>query len=186
MNYKGKVKNKDSLIEMGLGFTDKDFGAYKFYSDVFPDQRERTSTFLTYLNAGFKAGGVEIRPKIFWRHHEDDYKIQINGPWFYNNHKNDSYGFQLGSGFDSSLGKTAFGCEIGLEDITSSNLGDHSRGRSGLFLEHKFFPDSRAAFGLGASLMKYDEWGWEYWPGADVNISLTRGLSFFEIGRAHV
>ena len=54
INYKGVLNNGSNKFQLGMGYSDKDFGAYKFYSDIFPDQREKTETFLLYGNADLK------------------------------------------------------------------------------------------------------------------------------------
>jgi len=79
INYKGILKSESNKFRLGMGLSDKDFGAYKFYSDIFPDQREKTETFLLYGNAELKMADMEIMPRIHWRHHKDEFKINIIG-----------------------------------------------------------------------------------------------------------
>ncbi len=179
ISYKGAIKGKNHAVKIGLGYTENDFGAYKFYSDAFPDQRENTDTLLAYGGGEFKLSRVDFSPKVFWRRNEDIFDIDISGNWFQNRHQTDSYGFQVHNRFESILGETAFGGEIIEENLKSSNLGDHDRRRYGLFFEHQIFPVEPVQLGMGASIMKYGEWGWEYWPGADVNIQLGSGINGF-------
>jgi len=183
--YKGVVNSGGDKYQVGLGYTDKDFGAYRFYSDAFPNQRERTETMLAYSSAHFKMADVELMPQIFWRRHDDDFTIEIGDDWYRNEHRTDAYGVQLSSRIKSELGTTALGGEIASEDLHSSNLGDYDRERSGVFFEHKFYPVERLTFGLGASAMHYSDWGWEYWPGAESNIELMDRLNWFaSVGRS--
>ena len=177
--YKSNLKGDNHMFQLGLGYTEKDFGAYRFYSDTFPNQRERTASLLLYGNARFKMADMDIMPRIFWRRHDDDFKIEIGGLWYQNKHTTDSYGVQIGSRYESTLGTTAIGGEITLEDLESTNLGDHDRQRHGIFLEHRFYPTDRLVIGLGASAMKYSDWDWEYWPGVDINIKLPGGFNCF-------
>jgi iron complex outermembrane receptor protein len=122
---------------------------------------------------------LEVMPRVSWRRHNDDFKIEIGGSWYQNEHQTDTYGAQLDSRFKSELGTTAVGGEIAFETLESSNLGDHDRQRSGIFLEHKVFPIERLTVGLGASAMKYSDWGWEYWPGVELNAELTDESHWF-------
>jgi vitamin B12 transporter len=177
--YKGTIRKGDHKYQAGLGYTDKSFGAYRFYSDTFPNQRERTQTLLAYSSACFKMAHGELMPKIFWRRHDDDFKIEIESDWYRNDHQTDSYGLQLSSRIESQWGTTAFGGEIAFEDLQSSQLGDHERERSGAFIEHKFRPLERLTLGLGASAMHYTHWGWEYWPGAESSVELTDRWNWF-------
>jgi iron complex outermembrane receptor protein len=162
-----------------MGFTDKDFGAYKFYSDTFPDQREKTETFLLYGNADLKMVDMEVMPRIHWRHHKDKYKININGVWNINDHRTDVLGAQVNTLITSGWGTTSIGVEAEHEDMESSSLGDHDRGRQAVFFEHRFYPSDRMTMGLGASAVHYSSWGWEYWPGADISIELTDEFTWF-------
>jgi iron complex outermembrane receptor protein len=179
INYKGVFKNKSNKFQLGMGYTDKDFGAYKFYSDTFPDQREKTETFLLYGNADLKMMDLEVMPRIHWRHHKDEFKININGIWSLNDHRTDVLGAQVNSLIISGWGTTSIGGEAEHEDMESSSLGDHDRGRQAVFLEHRFYPSDPISIGLGVSAVHYSSWGWEYWPGADMTIELTDGFNWF-------
>ncbi|MBW1958078.1 MAG: TonB-dependent receptor [Deltaproteobacteria bacterium] len=179
INYKGVLKSGSNKLQLGMGFTDKDFGAYKFYTDTFPDQREKTETFLLYGNADLIMTNMEVMPRIHWRHHKDKYKININGVWNINDHRTDVLGTQVNTLITSGWGTTSIGGEAEHEDMESSSLGDHDRGRQAVFLEHRFYPSDRMTMGLGASAVHYSSWGWEYWPGADMSIELTDEFTWF-------
>jgi vitamin B12 transporter len=179
INYKGVLKSESNNFQLGMGFTDKDLGAYKFYSDTFPDQREKTETFLLYGNADLIMTNMEVMPRIHWRHHKDEYKININGVWNINDHRTDVLGAQVNTLIISGWGTTSIGGEAELEDMESSSLGDHDRGRQAVFLEHRFYPSDRLTMGMGVSAVHYSCWGWEYWPGADMNIELIDGFTWF-------
>jgi iron complex outermembrane receptor protein len=183
--YKGGIEIGNQGLQLGLGYTDKDFGAYRFYSDTFPNQREQTETLLAHSSVHLRIADLEVTPKVFWRRHNDDFKIEIGSNWYQNEHQSDAYGIQLDSRFKSELGTTAVGGEVAFENLESSNLGNHDRQRSGVFLEHKICPTEKFIFGLGASAMQYSDWGWEYWPGAELNIELADGLYWFaSLGRS--
>ncbi|UCF55711.1 MAG: TonB-dependent receptor [Deltaproteobacteria bacterium] len=179
LTYNGAMNLGNHKFRLGLGYTDKDFGAYRFYSDEFPNQREQTESLLAYGSAHLKRADLEIMPKIFWRRHDDHFKIEIGGNWYHNEHRSNVLGVQLNSRLKSELGITAVGGEMAFEDLQSSNLGDHNRQRSGLFFEHKFYPVEWLIFGLGASAMYYSDWGWEYWPGAEFNVEFRDGFNLF-------
>ncbi len=185
MSYKGAINRGRHKFQIGLGYTDKDFGAYGFYSDVYPNERERTDTLMAYSSAHLQLVDLELMPKVFWRRHNDDFKIEISDNWYRNEHRTDTFGAQLNSRFKSNLGTTAFGGEIASETLESSNLGDHERQRSSVFIEHKSYPVEWLTFGLGASAMKYSDWGWKYWPGAELNVELKDGFDWFaSLGRS--
>ena len=183
--YRGTIDTVNHEFSLSLGYTDKDFGAYRFYTDAYPNQRERTDTLLANGSAHLRMGDLEVMPRVFWRRHHDDFKIQIQDDWYQNEHRTDAYGVQLSSRLRSPWGVTAVGGEIAFEDLESSNLGDHDRHRGGLSLEHKFRPTDRSTFGVGASAIDYSDWGWEYWPGVEWNLALKDGLhGFASLGRS--
>jgi len=179
LNYKGTLKNETNQFYLGMGYADKDFGAYKFYSDVYPDQREKTESFLLYTGADLDFRDVQIAPKLHWRHHDDEYKIKINNTWSVNKHWTDVLGMQVNARIPSPLGDIAVGGEAALEDLKSSSLNDHDRQRQALFVEHKFYPANKLTLGIGASGVHYSDWGWKGWPGADFNMGLTDKLNWF-------
>jgi len=49
----------------------------------------------------------------------------------------------------SGLGATSIGGQVELEDMESSSLGDHDRGRQAVFLEHRLLPFWPADRGYG-------------------------------------
>ena len=177
--YKGGMHVGNQKLQLGLGYTDKDFGAYRFYSDTYPNQRERTDTLLAYTSAHLEMADLEVMPELSWRRHNDDFEIEVGSRWFRNKHQTDAYGAKIDTQLESKIGKTALGGEVAFEALESSNLGDHDRQRTGLFLEQNFCPFERVHFGFGASAVNYSDWGWEYWPGAECNLELIGGIHWF-------
>ena len=178
-SYKGTINRENQKITVSLGYSDKDFGAYRFYSDIFPNQREQTETLLAYTSAHLKMADLEVMPRIFWRRHDDDFRIEIEDNWYRNEHQSDAYGAQLDFRFTSGFGTTAVSGEMTFEDLESSNLGDHNRRRSGVFLEHRVCPLEELALSIGASAVHHSHWGWELWPGGEFNAELSDGLHWF-------
>jgi len=179
LNYKSTIKKGEDIYKISLGVVDKDFGAYGFYSDAYPNEREQTETLLAYGSAHLEFEDLEIIPRVFWRRHNDDFRIEISNNWSRNEHRTDIFGTQLNSRFTSEFGTSAFGCEITLESLDSLNLGNHDRDRSGIFFEHKMDPVEWLSLGLGASAMKYTGREWEYWPGAELNVELINEIHWF-------
>jgi iron complex outermembrane receptor protein len=177
--YKGAMNRGNKRFKLDLGYVDKDFGAYRFYTDTFPNQRERTETMLAHTSACFDMADSELVSNAFWRRHNDDFEIEIADAWQRNRHQSDAFGIQLNTQFKSKWGTTAVGGEAAMETLQSSNLGDHDRQRSGLFFEQKICPAERWTVGVGTSAMNYSDWGWEYWPGTEMNFAFGDGLHWF-------
>ena len=138
LTYKGEISTASHFLEMGLGLIDKEFGAYKFYSDTYPNQREKTQTVVAHANDTFSLAHVDILAGLFWRQHKDEFNIRIGDSWYTNEHTGNSAGCQIHSRFRSQLGTSVIGGEFNVEDLESSNLGDHDRKRSGIFLSMKW------------------------------------------------
>src|SRR5699024_1480588 len=54
--YVGDAKVNQAWLRWGLGASRKDFGAWGFYSDTFPDERERTHSRLAWLTVQAPSG----------------------------------------------------------------------------------------------------------------------------------
>ena len=178
-SYNGTINTPSHAVQIGMGLADKNFGAYKFYSDIYPDQREKTHTFLAYVKDEWSMSNVDMLTHLFWRRHDDKFNIRVGRNWFTNEHATTSSGLQINSRFHSPMGTSALGGEIGIEDLKSSNLGNHDRNRNGLFFEHQISFDHRLIIGFGTSALYYTDWGWQHWPGANINMEILEELNLF-------
>src|SRR5699024_8159284 len=71
--YTGTAALGEATLRWGLGGENRDFGAWKFYTADFPDQRERTQTRSVWLSADASAGQWQVTPRLFWREHDDHF-----------------------------------------------------------------------------------------------------------------
>jgi len=187
MAYRTGFTAGENAVRLLAGYAEKEFGAYKFYSDRFPDEWEATKTWFLSVDADLKTAPVSLTPRFFWRRHEDDFVLDRNRPdWFRNNHSTDHYGAEIQTSLATSWGTTVIGGELASEEIESSNLGDHSRNRGGLFFEQRFKPTPRLSLVPGAWIFRYSDWGWEAWPGIDIGYRLTSTARiYFSTGRSY-
>jgi len=88
------------------------------------------------------------------------------------------YGVELSGHLNTSYGITLFGGEWAQEEIESNNLNNHSRNRSGIFLQQQisFNP---FVFSLGASAFYFSNEGWQAWPGLDVLYRFNENIKLF-------
>ena len=184
-SYGSQFKIGENILDFSAGYIDKKFGANSFYTPKFPNQWERTKA--TYVKTGFEFNGKRIKfsPKIHWRQHTDEFMLKRNNPEFYHNlHTTNVYGFEFNSNLFSSIGITSVGGEFGKEEIESNNLGNHNRGKGGVFLEHQFaFKKIRIT--PGWSVYNYSGWDWHAWPGIDLGYKLNSFSSLYvSIGKA--
>ncbi|MFA6596407.1 MAG: TonB-dependent receptor [Ignavibacteriaceae bacterium] len=171
-SYGSSVLLGKQLFNLFFGYNDKKFGANGFYSDKYPNQWEHTTTRLASVSGEVNTHNIVFSPKIYWRRNDDEYLLNYLNPSFYRNvHKTNVYGAELQAAFQTGLGTTAFGAEYNRDVIASSNLGDHSRERRGLFAEQKLaFKNMNAVLGFFA--YNYANIGWKFWPGVSVGYNV--------------
>lgn len=115
------LKENDKL-DIQVGYNNKKYGANSFYSAAFPDQYERTNTYLGTIKGEFGTD-VKIIPIIYWSRHSDQYDLIKDSIYGRNYHRGDTYGANLIFQYQSKLGITNLGAEIRKEDMLSTKLG---------------------------------------------------------------
>lgn len=112
----------ESKLDLQLGYNDKKYGANTFYSAEFPNQYDRTSTYVGSLKGEF-GSKLKVIPIIYWNRHHDQFDLVKDTDYGRNYHRNDTYGANLIFSYQSRFGNTSLGGELRREDIMSSNLG---------------------------------------------------------------
>lgn len=178
-SYGSSVLLGEQLLNFFFGYNDKEFGANSFYSDKFPNQWEHTRTKLASVSGEFNAANLFLSPKFYWRRNDDEYLLNYLNPSFYRNiHKTNVYGAEVQAAFQTEIGTTAFGAEYNRDVIASSNLGDHSRERKGIFAEQKIgYKDFNTTVGFFA--YKYANIGWKFWPGISFGYNIFPATRMF-------
>lgn len=141
--------SNSSNVDLQLGYNDKQYGANTFYSAKYPNQYERTSTYMGSAKGNF-GSKVKFIPIIYWNRHHDQFDLVKDTDFGRNFHRNDTYGANLILSYLSRLGNTSLGAEYRTESIVSSVLGKpmstpygnfsqyDERTNSGIALEHTF------------------------------------------------
>ena len=111
-----------SKIDVQFGYNEKNYGANSFYSAAYPDQYERTSSYMATIK-GELGEKLKFIPIIYWSRHYDQFDLIKDTDTGRNHHRVDTYGANLILQYISSLGVTSLGSEIRKDDIVSSNLG---------------------------------------------------------------
>ncbi len=126
--YETSINSGESNVNLFFGYNDKKYGANSFYSVLFPNQWEHTTTKLLNIDGVFGKNAFSVSPKIYWRRNDDNYLLTYLQPSFYQNiHQTNIYGAQIQISFTSGLGTSSIGGEYNTDKIKSTNLGDHSR-----------------------------------------------------------
>ncbi|MDR1746820.1 MAG: TonB-dependent receptor [Tannerella sp.] len=114
--------NSKSYLDFQVGYNNKQYGANTFYSALYPNQYERTSTYLGTLKGSF-GNALKIIPILYWSRHYDQFDLIKDSESGRNYHRGDTYGANLIFQYASRFGTTNVGGEWRREDILSSKLG---------------------------------------------------------------
>ncbi|MCL5029874.1 MAG: TonB-dependent receptor [Bacteroidetes bacterium] len=184
--YGSSISSGSSNVNLLFGYNDKKFGANSYYSVLFPNQWEHTTTKLLNLNGSFGSESFLVLPKVYWRHNDDNYILDYTNPAFYeNNHHTDVYGAEVQASIVSNIGITSFGGEYNTDKIVSNNLGNHSRVKKGIFAEQKISPLDDFTVIADAYAYDYSDIGWKLWPGINLGYNVAKDVRLYgSIGEA--
>ncbi len=184
--YGATINSSGSNVNLLFGYNDKKFGANSFYSVLFPNQWEHTTTKLLNINGNFGSESFLVSPKVYWRHNDDNYILDYVNPSFYqNNHHTDVYGAEVQASIVSGIGITSFGGEYNTDKIVSNNLGNHSREKKGIFAEQKISPLDDFTVIADAYAYDYSDIGWKLWPGINLGYNIAKDLRLYgSVGEA--
>jgi vitamin B12 transporter len=151
----------EATADVLLGYQKKDFGADSFYSNLFPEEEEHTSTFFIKTGLDNKLSFGLLKSSVHLRKHRDKFILNRNNPTFVNYHTTYSYG--LGSELEVPLERGDFllGADGGGEQIDSTNLGKHTRQYGSLSfglmrrLQDNLTAEAQLRF------QEYQEWGFQ-------------------------
>lgn len=166
-DYKKFTASTDSFIglpdgefRLNLGYQEKEFGAYDFYTPQKGYQsKEWTKTYLLKSSLDLEKNTIIIKPSFLWRRHLDKFLLDktLARSTYLNHHRTDTYTPRIYLQKEmSSLGKVGVGFEYSKESIKSTNLGNHSRNYKGMFIDE--VNDLSTKVGLGLSL-RIDDFG---------------------------
>lgn len=117
-------------VDLQLGLNNKEFGANTFYSPVYPNQFDKTTSYLVSLKGETGSQKFKIKPLVYWNRHDDEFQLFREGTpnlpsWYtdHNYHKSEVMGGLLNLQYISRIGQTSFVTEIRNEKIHSSVLG---------------------------------------------------------------
>ena len=137
LNYQLVLFHPGGDTSVFAGYTQKDFGAYRFYSTAFPDEFEKTRTFLFTSRTRLCLNNNEFQPQVSFRQHRDYFVLDRNRPdWSFNDHLNST----IAMGLPYTLyfpGYTAVvGLDLKQDAIDSTNLQQHHRDLYSIYTEY--------------------------------------------------
>ena len=191
--YHGNAELQSASLSWQAGASLKDFGSSTFYSPRYDDQFEHSFKTFTAVMAEGK-GALHFSPSVYWNHSEDRFELFRGSPdkYPFNYHKTNTVGADVHFGFDSRLGRSAFGVGARHEAIRSTNLGEPldkpvgvyvrglARTACTAFAEHSLVLDRlTASAGVTAAYNTGSDEGVKFYPGVELNLRLTDALRLY-------
>lgn len=171
--YTGRANLDQTQLNWGLGVSEKDFGAYGFYSADYPDARERNESRIAWLGGDREVLGWQTRTRAYWQGHDDWFRTRVNGTDSINEHRTDVFGFKSDATAFHYGGDTDIGVNLRRAQIDSNALGDHDRNKVSLFLlRHQQITQALAAQ-VGMNWVDYSDYGDYFLPSAALSYRFT-------------
>lgn len=126
--YQNRINFRHSnKLDFQIGYNKKDYGANTFYSAKYPNQYEKTSSFLTSLKGFFNISPkLSIVPSVYYNLHTDKFEL-IKNQSKPNYHKSNVLGNNMTFSYNYRYSNLKFGSDIRFEEILSSVLGKPSQ-----------------------------------------------------------
>lgn len=179
---KSTFDKKELPIEMLVSLSERNFGANGFYATPAAiNQYEKTKASLVGFSTTIKKGNFTWKPKVYWRHNEDEYIYVRSNPSLYRNlHISNKFAAELNGSYTSNIGVTGFGIETAKIVLSSNNLGDSNRFVSTLFLEHRFnLLDNKLDITPGVAVTYFSDFKFFAFPGIDVGYQLLDNVRVY-------
>ncbi len=137
----------------------RDFGAHRFYSAAFPDERESTEGELVTARGTLPIGALVLGLSARLSSHRDRFVLDRERPELFEN-RHRTGGRLLGATLAGEAAGWSWtvGLEGARDDVRSSNLGAHHRVRTAAFAELGRH-EGRRRWGVQARVDHQDPWG---------------------------
>ncbi|MNK98472.1 Vitamin B12 transporter BtuB precursor [compost metagenome] len=167
----------DSLnnIATSIGYIDNQFGANGYYAS--PGDKESyelvKTAFATIQSKHKLSEALTLSPRISNRYNEDDYRyFRHDLSKARSQHYNNAFMAELNASYDQNYGSFGLGIESRFENITSSNIGKHSRENYGGYIEFKTEMIKNLYINLGTYVNYNSDYSWQVFPGIDLGYDL--------------
>jgi Outer membrane cobalamin receptor protein len=164
--------------DLFFGYSNKDYGANTFYSNLYPRESELTDTRFFKLSGKMASGSLKFEPKIYLRRHYDKFALDKNRPgWQTNYSTNYTYGANFGFVIENPFLDAAYGFELSEDRIFSTNMQKHARGKTGLYAEVTPHILDKLYINAGIRQDTFSDFETEYSPSVNMKYALFDHLS---------
>ncbi len=178
--YRGQWRHGRGALSWGVGGEDKAFGAYKFYTANFPDQREETGLRTAWVKADQAlADGWSLQPELYWRRHEDWFQTLVGQTPFINEHETRVFGQGLALRREDQRSASGLGVNRRAERIDSNALGQRRRDEDSAWAAHRQDLSASLVAELSLSTVNFADQG-RYWlPSGALRWQASETLGWF-------
>ena len=196
-NYYYQAKtNIDGINALfNAGYTNKEFGAFSFYTPKYPNQFETTQTTFASLQLR-KEGKITLDNKISWRKHNDEFILFRENPsWYHNFHETNVFSMDMNVIQKTKTGTNVIGMEIRTDNIISNVLGNDLESPIEIDTNNFYYKGARTtttnlfiekninlnnlAISAGIMMNINSEYGNEYFPGIDMAYNFSNNIKLF-------
>ncbi len=165
----------DHNLQMMAGYIHNSFGANGYYAAPGDkESHEVVETVFSSISSHHQFKRWYLSPRMSHRYNEDDYRYYRNDlTKGRSKHYTHSLTGELHARYQTNLGDLGLGAEARYEDISSSNIGKHTRENFGFFTEFRTTKFKRFDINVGAYLNYNSDYDWEIFPGIDVGYQAT-------------
>ncbi|MFI0491665.1 TonB-dependent receptor plug domain-containing protein [Flavobacterium sp.] len=179
---KSTFDKKELPIEMLVSLSERNFGANGFYATPAAiNQYEKTKASLIGFSTTIKKGNFTWKPKVYWRHNEDEYIYVRSNPSIYRNlHISNKFAAELNGSYSSNIGVTGFGIETAKVFLSSNNLGANNRFLTTMFLEHRLeLFNNKLDITPGVAVTYFSDFKFFAFPGIDIGYQLLDNVRVY-------
>lgn len=193
--YQAKTTINEFSALFNAGYTNKEFGAFSFYTPKYPNQFEITETTFASLQLK-KEGSITLDNKMYWRKHNDEFILFRENPsWYHNFHETNVFGMDMNIIQKTNNGSNVIGMEIRTDNIISNVLGTDlenpieidstnfynkgaNRINTNLFVEKNIKLES-LNISTGMMINIDSKYGNKYFPGIDISYNIANNIKGF-------
>lgn len=152
-SYRVVRQGEHTTTQVAFGYLEKDFGAYRFYTDDQVQATESTAQRHAYATNEFRfENGGKLNSSLSWRNHFDLFDYPLGGVVYRNKHETEANQARINYQQDGLI----FGAEFNQENLDSSRDGIHARHFASAFINYKKYVGNNISLTGNLSYLDYD------------------------------
>jgi len=152
-SYRVVHQGENATTQVAFGYIEKDFGAYRFYTDDQVQATESSAQRHAYAINEFRLeNGGSFNSSMSWRNHFDLFDYPLNGVVYRNKHETEANQGRI----NYTQGALTVGAEFNQENLGSSRDGVHGRHFASAFANFKQLLGNNISLSGNVSYLDYD------------------------------